>query len=332
MPGTRETLARLAEIPTVQVSAGEPLARHTRFGIGGRADLFVEAPRLEALLDALRVARARGLDHTVIGDGTNLVAADEGFRGIVLRFTGDKIEGCGPRLIAEAGAELETLVERANGLGLAGLETLAGIPGSLGGAVYGNAGAYGRSVFEVVREVYIFDGSKVRALYNSECEFAYRESIFKRRKDWVILTVELTLEPGDPAALRRRSDEILAVRLQKYPPDMKCAGSIFKNLLWRDLPEALRQTVPVEVVREGKVPAAWFLDQAGCKSLSQGAMRVADFHANLIYNSGAGTARDLCALIAETKRRVRARFALELEEEVQYLGEFSASPAAPPAA
>jgi UDP-N-acetylmuramate dehydrogenase len=315
-----ETLARLAKIPTVRVSAAEPLALHTRFGIGGPADLYVEAARLEAFLDALRVARAGGLDYAVIGAGTNLVVADEGFRGLVLRFTGCKIEARGPRLIAESGAELQSLVDHANGLGLAGLETLAGMPGSVGGAVYGNAGAYGRSISEVVSEVYVFDGDMVRGLHRAECQFAYRESIFKRRKDWVILTAELTLEPSDSSALQRRSEEILALRLRKYPPEMKCAGSVFKNLLWRDLPPGLRDAVPAEVVREGKVPAAWFLEQAGCKGLSQGGLRVADYHANLVYNAGAGTARDLCALIAEMKRRVRARFGLDLEEELQYLG------------
>ena len=319
MPGTHETLARLAEIPNVHVSAGERLATHTRFGVGGPADLFAEASRLEAFLEALRVARASGLNCAVAGAGTNLVVADEGFRGIVLRFTAGKIEVRGPRLMAEAGADLQSLVDAANGLGLAGLETLAGIPGSAGGAVYGNAGAYGRSISEVVSEVYFFDGAMVQALDNAECEFAYRESIFKRRKDWVILTAELALEAGDPGELRRKSEEILAIRQKKYPPEMRCAGSIFKNLLWRDLPQALREHVPAETIREGKVPAAWFLDQAGCKGLAEGDMRVADYHANLVYNAGAGTARDLRALITELKRRVKEHFDLALEEEVQYL-------------
>ncbi|MBM3748924.1 MAG: UDP-N-acetylenolpyruvoylglucosamine reductase, partial [Acidobacteria bacterium] len=104
------------------------------------------------------------------------------------------------------------------------------------------------------------------------------------------------------------------------PPEMRCAGSIFKNLLWRALPPEVRAQAPAEVVREGKAPAAWFLEHADCKGLARGDMRVADYHANLVYNAGAGTARDLCALIAEMKRRVRERFGLELEEEVQYLG------------
>jgi UDP-N-acetylmuramate dehydrogenase len=320
MPGIQETLARLAEIPNVHVSAGEPLAAHTRFGIGGPADFYAETARVDSFLEALNIARGGGLECAVIGSGTNLVVSDEGFRGVVLRFTGDKIEIRRQGLMAEAGAELQSVVEAANGHDRAGLETLAGIPGSVGGAIYGNAGAYGRAISEVASEVYFFDGAMVRALDHAGCQFAYRESIFKRRKDWVILTVEVSLEPGDPEDLRRRSEEILAVRQKKYPPEMRCAGSIFKNLLWRALPPDVREQVPAELVREGKVPAAWFLDQAGCKGLTQGDMQVPDYHANLIYNAGAGTARDLCALIAELKGRVRERFGLELEEEVQYLG------------
>lgn len=320
MPGIPATLARLAEIPNVHVSPGEPLAAHTRFGIGGPADVYAESSRLECFLEALRLARMSGFDCTVIGGGTNLIVSDAGYRGVVLRFTGGRIDVRAPRVSAEAGAALEDLVNAAGSAGLAGLETLAGIPGSVGGAVYGNAGAYGRSISEVTREVYFFDGAMVRALDNPECEFAYRESVFNRRRDWVILAVEVALEPGDADALRQRSEDILALRRQKYPPEMRCAGSIFKNLLWRELPPPTRQQVPRGVVREGKVPAAWFLDQAGSKGLSKGDVRVADYHANLIYNAGTGTARDLCALIAELKRRVKERFGLELEEEVQYLG------------
>jgi len=320
MSGIQETLARLAEIPNVHVSADEPLAAHTRFGIGGPAEVYAESSRVESFLEALRIARASGLEYVVIGSGTNLVVSDEGFRGLVLRFTGARIETRGRRLLAEAGAELQSLVEAANDAGLAGLQTLAGIPGSVGGAVYGNAGAYGHSIAEVASEVYFFDGAMVRALYNSECEFSYRESVFKRRKDWVILTAEVVLEPGNAGDLRRKSEEILALRARKYPPELRCAGSIFKNLVWRDLPRATRELVPPDLIREGKVPAAWFLDQADSKGLTNGDMRVADYHANLIYNAGTGTARDLRALIEELKGRVRERFAIELEEEVQYLG------------
>ena len=148
----------------------------------------------------------------------------------------------------------------------------------------------------------------------------YRESIFKRHKEWVIFSTDLRLEPADGARLRLAADDILKVRNEKFPVTMKCAGSIFKNLLLQDLPAAVAAAVPGSAVREGKVPAAWFLEQVGAKGLDRGDIHVATYHANLIYNAGAGTAADLCAMIQELKARVRARFGIELEEEVQYVG------------
>jgi UDP-N-acetylmuramate dehydrogenase len=171
-----------------------------------------------------------------------------------------------------------------------------------------------------VVSVRFYDGSAVRVFSNEGCQFQYRESVFKRQKDWIIFSTELRLEADDPVKLRQASSDILAVRNQKFPVTMKCAGSIFKNLLWAELPPGVAAEVPEAAVREGKVPAAWFLEQVGAKGMRRGDIRVADYHANLIYNAGAGTAADLCALIQDLKDRVRARFGLELEEEVQYVG------------
>jgi UDP-N-acetylmuramate dehydrogenase len=196
---------------------------------------------------------------------------------------------------------------------------MTGIPGWVGGAVYGNAGAYGHSIQERVSSVRYLERGHVHEISNAACEFAYRESRFKRRKDWVILSVTLRLESADSEELRATADGILKIRNEKYPPTMRCAGSIFKNLLWRDLPEAVRVQLPAAVVREGKVPSAYFLEQAGAKGLRQGRVCVADYHANLIYNEGGGTAREVGELIAELKRLVRDRFGLDLEEEVQFL-------------
>jgi UDP-N-acetylmuramate dehydrogenase len=204
--------------------------------------------------------------------------------------------------------------------GLKGLETLTRIPGWVGAAVYGNAGAYGHSLSEGISRVTWTDGGPPHVLASAECEFRYRESVFKRRKDWIILSAELELETADPVELRRTADEIAGIRDRKFPPTMKCAGSIFKNLRLEELPAEVAALVPPAVVREGKVAAGWFLEQVGAKGMVRGGMRVADHHANLIYNAGGGTARDLCALISELKRRVRDRFGLELEEEVQYIG------------
>jgi UDP-N-acetylmuramate dehydrogenase len=320
MPDTEEARARLAGIPNVTVLTGVPLSRYTRFGIGGPADLYAETGDVEAFVAALEAARSSGLPTVVIGGGTNLIVSDGGFRGIVLRYRGERLTASGNHVTAEAGAVLEDLVDFAIERGLRGLETLAGIPGSAGAAVYGNAGAYGHSISERVTSVRFYDGSRVRNFDRAACQFEYRESVFKRHKDWVIFSAELLLEPADPAELRRTADGIVKVRNEKFPVTMKCAGSVFKNLMVQDLPAEAAAQIPEGVARERKVPAAWFLEQVGARGLVRGDIHVASYHANLIYNAGAGTAADLRALIRELKARVRVRFGIELEEEVQYVG------------
>ena len=320
MPTTEETQVRLAEIPNLTVSAHTPLARFTRFGIGGPADLFAETRDEQAFIAAVAAARASGMPVMVTGGGTNLIVSDQGFRGLVLRFCEDTLASDGPRVTAGAGAVLQDLVDFANHRGLQGLETLSGIPGWVGGAVYGNAGAYGHAIAERVASVRFFDGAGVRIFDNRQCEFRYRESIFKRHKEWIVFRVEFSLPAAAAVELEAISAGILQVRNEKFPPTMKCAGSIFKNFLLRELPLAVAAGVPDGVVREGKIPAAWFLEQVGAKGMRRGDIQVAGYHANLIYNAGQGTARDLRDLIAELKHRVRARFGIEVEEEVQYVG------------
>ncbi len=320
MPTTGETQRRLAAIPLLTVLADAPLSNYTRFGIGGPADLYAETEDPEAFVAAMNAARESGLPLVVIGGGTNLIVSDDGFRGVVLRYRARSLVAGGDCVNADAGAVLQDLVDFAIARGLRGLETLAGIPGSVGAAVYGNAGAYGHSISERVVKVQFYDGRDIREFTNQECEFHYRESVFKKHKGWIIFSTRLRLEPDDPAELRRIADDIVKVRNQKFPVTMKCAGSIFKNLLLKELPPDAASCVPPAVVREGKIPAAWFLEQVGAKGVERGAIHVADYHANLIYNSGGGTAADLCFLIQELKSRVRARFGIELEEEVQYVG------------
>ena len=320
MPATEEAQARLAAISNVTVFPNAPLAPHTRFGIGGPADLYAETDSVEGFIAALEAVRASGVAAAVIGSGTNLIVSDAGFRGVVLRYRAARLEVHGNCVAADAGAELQDLVDFTISQGLKGLETLAGIPGSVGAAVYGNAGAYGHSISERVARVIFYDGATVRAFGNRECYFRYRESVFKSHKDWMIFSTELLLEPADASVLHETAAEIVKVRNEKFPVTMKCAGSIFKNLILAELPAAVAVAVPAGVVREGKVPAAWFLEQVGAKGTQQGQIHVASYHANLIYNAGGGRAEDLCALIAELKMRVRDRFGIDLEEEVQYVG------------
>jgi UDP-N-acetylmuramate dehydrogenase len=319
MPAQQEMLHRFAEIPHLTILEGAPLSRYTRFGIGGPGRLYVETPDESSFVQALAEARASGLGWTVIGGGTNLVVSDGGFSGIVLRFTGAEIENEEDCVRAAAGAELQALVDSCIERGLKGIETMTGIPGSVGGAIYGNAGAYGHSIDERAREVHFHDGARIRVFGNAECEFRYRESVFKRHKEWIVFSVTLRMDRAPAAELRETADGILKIRNQKYPPTMKCAGSIFKNLILAELPESARSAVPREIVREGKIPSAWFLEQVGAKGMRRGDIQVADYHANLIYNAGHGVARDLCEVIGDLKARVRERFGIELEEEVQFI-------------
>ncbi len=231
MLSAEETQQRLAEIPNLTVFPDVPLSRYTRFGIGGPADVYAETESVDAFLAALAAARASGLPIVVIGDGTNLIVSDAGFRGVVLRYRGSRLSAEDGNVRADAGAVLQVLVDFAVDRGLKGLETLAGIPGSVGAAIYGNAGAYGHAIAERVASVRFYDGRAVRVFDNSECEFRYRESVFKRHKEWTVFSTELRLEPADAAILRKTADDIVKVRNEKFPVTMKCAGSIFKNLI-----------------------------------------------------------------------------------------------------
>jgi UDP-N-acetylmuramate dehydrogenase len=297
-----------------------PLANYTRFGIGGPATVFYDTSEEAEFIDMLQEVLRSDTPHVVIGGGTNLVVSDAGFRGIVVRYTGRQIDCDGKKLRIEAGAVLQDLVDLSIAAGLKGLETMTGIPGYVGGAIYGNAGAYGHSINEVVRRVRFFDGEQIRSFTNEQCRFSYRESVFKERKDWVILSTDLELREGNAAELEKTAREIRAIRDAKYPPSMKCAGSIFKNLFVAELPSPVVAKIPRGAIRDGKVASAWFLEQAGVKGMRWGDIQVADYHANLIYNDGHGTARDLVAAITELKRRVHERWGFYLQEEVQYVG------------
>lgn len=317
-----ETFGRLGALPQVTVLRDAPLSRYTRFGIGGPADIFLETSDPVPFLEAVRIAQQSGLETVVIGGGTNLVVSDEGFRGVVLKLSNRALRAEGTSVYVESGATLQALVDFTVDRGLQGLETMTGIPGSAGAAIYGNAGAYGHSVQELVKTVRFFDSARdeIRIFDNAQCEFRYRESVFKRHKAWIILSAELAMTWGDAAKLRAGADQILAVRNKKYPPDMKCAGSIFKNYLLAELPGPVAAEVPPKAIIEGKIPSAWFLEQVGAKGMRSGDIHVADYHANLIYNAGNGTARELIGIIQELKRRVETRWGIPLEEEVQYVG------------
>lgn len=320
MPTAADALPRLLATPGLDTQQDVPLSRYTRFAIGGPARVFIDASTESAFSSALEVLQETGARYEVIGGGTNLLVSDAGFDGVILRFTANSISAEGTRVQVAAGAVLQDLVDFTIDRGLSGIHTMTGIPGWVGAAIYGNAGAYGRAINQSVSRVRFFDGRQVREFSNGQCNFRYRDSAFKDNKGWIVFAAELELLHDNAEKLREHAVNIRKIRDAKYPPTMKCAGSIFKNLILSELPRDVQDLVDPAKIIEGKVPSAWFLEQVEAKGMRSGDIRVADYHANLIYNEGAGTARQVREIIFELKRRVAERFNFALEEEVQYLG------------
>ena len=185
---TGETHERLARIEGLALFENEPLSNHTRFALGGPVPIFADTESEEAfVVGGCRVER-RLRSWTVIGEGSNLVVSDRGYDGIVLRYRGGLLCRDGERVVVQSGATLQSLVDFTVLSGLEGLDKMTGIPGYVGAAIYGNAGAYGQSTSDTLESVRFLDGGRIREFTNEQCEFRYRESIFKRRKDWLLLS------------------------------------------------------------------------------------------------------------------------------------------------
>jgi len=320
MTQTEQALQVLFEVNGLSVLPGAELRHHTRFQLGGPCRFLADASTPEAFQQAYRILAISNLEWTAIGRGTNLIVSDDGYPGAILRYSCDEMSVDGQTIHVAAGAELNALIDFANIRALAGMESMAGIPGWVGAAIYGNAGAYGQSINQRVESVQFFDGAAICEWNNEQCGFRYRHSRFKERKACQILSARLKFEPGNREVQEEKSKQIRAARDAKFPPDMPCAGSIFKNLLLKELPEKARAAVPSGKVIEGKVPVGWFLEEVGAKGLQVGGIKVAGYHANLVYNTGSGTTAELLLLLAELKNRVKAQFDLSIEEEVQYVG------------
>jgi len=284
-----------------------PLARHANFRIGGPADLFIETSSPAELAAAVLLARAAGVRHRVIGGGFNLLFDDEGYRGLIIR---NSARGLAPAAGAEtieaaSAAGLDGLTAQAAERGWGGLEFLAGIPGTLGGAVYGNAGAFGRAVCDILVEARLLTagGAEIR-VGPENLEFAYRHSRLKSGSD-ILLSASLLIQPADPATVRAGMDEILALRARRHPPRSTAyPGSYFKNPI---LPDGCKQA------------AGFLLEQAGARDLRVGGAAVYQGHCNFIVNEAGATARDVLALAAEMKQRVLEKYGIGLEEEVIFV-------------
>jgi UDP-N-acetylmuramate dehydrogenase len=294
-----------------------PLSPLSTFRIGGYAQYYRSVRSPEGLIAIVTNARRAALPFRILGGGSNVVFPDTALPGLLVRVRGGAIRVDGNVVMVDAGVTLELVIEWAIFRGLKGLETLSGIPGTIGGAVVGNAGAYGHSIAEVVEKIEVWDGRRRRWIENSQCDFHYRESIFKK-KPWIILRVVLRFGRGDPGELSRTSREIVEIRLKKYKPGLRCPGSFFKNVLVAEVPKQALALVDPQKIIDGKIPTGYLLEEVGAKGMRIGGIRIASFHANLFINDKRGTAHDVRRLARILKARVRKTFGIQLEEEVRY--------------
>lgn len=290
-----------------------PLAPLTTFKVGGAADWLIDIASEDELRQALAVARSHGLPVTILGGGSNVLVSDAGVRGLVLRVRPMQIEQTAPdRVRADAGLTINGLVRWTIGRGLSALEAWAGTPGTVGGAIYGNAHFGGRNIGDLVAAVRVITpAGEAHTIPQADMEFAYDTSRLQRTRE-VLLWAEFIVGRGDPAALRLVARDSLAHRKRTQPLESPSAGCIFQN------PDPARDAVP-----DGIPPSAGALvDRSGLKGSREGAAKVSEAHANFIVNEGGARAADIHALIARCKREVQAQFGVALREEIVYLGEF----------
>ena len=291
-----------------------PLAPFTTFRVGGPADYLVEARDAADLAAVVAVAARAGMPVTVLGGGSNVLVSDAGIRGVVVRVHGGAIgpEGDG-RVRADAGATLNALVRWTIGRGLAGLEAWAGTPGTVGGAIFGNAHYQGRSIGDAVRSVRLVgEGGSIEDVPSGAMEFAYDRSRLHRTGE-IVLSVLFGLTPGqDPAVLRETARRSLAERKRTQPLDVPSAGCVFQN------PDPAVDPVPEGI----PASAGALVDRAGLKGCAIGGARVSPVHANFIVNEGGAGAADIRRLIDRCRDEVLARFGVTLREEIRYLGEW----------
>jgi UDP-N-acetylenolpyruvoylglucosamine reductase len=283
-----------------------PLARLTTIRTGGSADWFARAGSAERLAELLEWAHGRGLRVGVVGSGSNLLVADEGFRGLVLKLVDDlaTIAPEGERLVCGGGARLPKASAEAARLGLTGLEFGVNIPGTVGGAVKMNANAYGGDLSRVLEWVEIARPGEVERRTPDELGFAYRRSNLEPGE--IVARASFGLAPAEPAAVKQTLADMRSQRRAAQPSGIKTFGSTFKN--------------PDDPRAEGR-SAGQLLDAAGCRGLALGGARFSEKHANFVENMGEATTADVIALMGEGRRRVRERFGVVLEPEVQLLGD-----------
>lgn len=300
----------------MKFSRNKSLKKLSTFCIGGKAECFFTSRNISQIISAVKYAEEKHIPWRVMGEGSNVLFPDEKVKGLLIRFYGGSAKKNGSRILASAGISLKDLIDYSLKRGLEGLETLSGIPGTLGGAIAGNAGAYGHSIAERVSRVEIWEDGARKWVPRHRCNFGYRESEFKTRK-CVILQAEINLLKGNKKTLFERSRRIIAERTKKYPKGLRCPGSFFKNPLVINMSKVAMKKIDHSKIIDGKIPAGYLLEEVGAKGMHLGHICVADYHGNLFINMGRGTEAQVQKLASILKERVRKRFDIILHEEVR---------------
>ncbi len=287
-----------------RILTNESMSRHTTFRIGGSADIFAMPRTKEEAVEIVQICRKHGTPYYVIGNGSNLLVSDAGYRGVILQLYKNlsEISVEGDTMTVQTGAMLSVIAKRALEHGLTGFEFASGIPGTIGGAVVMNAGAYGGEMKNVIEEVTVLtaDGT-VETVPATELEFGYRHSVIPK-KGWIVLGAKLKLQKGDPGQIGARMEELRQQRVTKQPLDLPSAGSTFKR-------------------PEGNF-AGKLIMEAGLRGFSVGDAQVSEKHCGFVVNKGGATAEDVYRLIQKVIVRVREHSGIMLEPEVKLLGEF----------
>lgn len=297
------------------------LAPYTTFKIGGPADFFVEAKEIEELQEALKWAKENNHAVKVLGGGSNMLISDNGLKGLAIKLSLNTLDFDGNKVVVGPGVVLSLLLNKALENNLTGMEFAAGIPGSVGGAIRGNAGTYGIAMDSVVKKIkYVDENFNLKELEANKANFAYRHSIFKE-KSWIIVEAELELQKGDVEEAKNLVKERLKYR-QDTQPNLPSAGCIFKNVHFDevDLEKLRAKRLDVDKFSKfKKIPAAYLIEMTGLKGHKIGDAQISEMHANYIVNLGNARAEHVIMLISFIKQQVRDEYGVQLHEEVQLL-------------
>lgn len=298
----QDLMERLQEVAGTECVLGEePMCRHTTFRIGGPADIFVAPDTVEKVAQVIRVCREAGVPFYIVGNGSNLLVSDDGYRGVIVQIYKNlsAIQTDGETITAEAGAMLSVIAKRAQAVSLTGFEFASGIPGTIGGAVVMNAGAYGGELRDVLQEATVLTKEgEIRTVSAEELKLGYRYSVIPER-EWIVLAAKLRLKSGDPEMIRKRMEELKMQRVTKQPLDLPSAGSTFKR-------------------PEGYFAGKLIMD-AGLRGFCVGGAQISQKHCGFVVNTGNATAKDVQNLIREVQTRVKEQFGVQLEPEVKML-------------